>query len=111
MTIEFWQTLRQVLLYPVLAVAGVAWALGFWLRWRSTDCAGDMWAGRLGAATAMLGLMGTVSLWVATAAGGFDVRTTTMITLGVAAVAVVLLWGALRLLVSGWRRPSTNGHE
>lgn len=112
MTIGFWQTLRQVLLYPVLAVGGVAWALGFWIRWRSTGCAGDLWAGRMGAAAATLGLMGTVSLWMATATGGFSVRTTMMITLGVAAVAVVLVWGALRLLVSGWRRgPSTNASQ
>lgn len=104
MTVEFWQTVRQLLLYPLLAVGGLAWALGFWTRYKSTHCAGDMWAGRMGAATAALGLMGTVSLWVATTTGGFSVRTTMMITLGVAAVALVLVWGALRLLVSGWRR-------
>lgn len=97
-----WSTLRA-LLYPVMIVGGLAWALGFWTRFRGSQCPGDMWAGRMGAAVALFGALSMAGL-VLGRASGYGPSTAPLVTLGVAAMAAVLVWGALRLLVGGWRR-------
>ncbi len=99
--IQFWADLR-LLLYPVLIVGGLAWSLGFWMRYRVTRYSGDVWAGRAGAAVTLLGLAGTSALMVSKVTG-FTIVTTVLITLGVLGLAVVMVWGALALLVGGWR--------
>ena len=106
LSVDFWANVR-LLLYPVIAVGGMAWALGFWLRYRTTECAGDRWAGGLGAALVVLGLMGTGALAVSKQTG-FTIVTTVMITVGVLAPAVVLMWGTVKLFVGGWRRPAPS---
>lgn len=106
LSLEFWSNLR-LLLYPVITVGGMAWALGFWLRYRTTECDGDRWAGWLGAALVVLGLMGTGALAVSKQTG-FTIVTTVMITVGVTAPAVVLMWGMVKLFVGGWRRPAAS---
>ena len=103
MTTEMWQDVR-LLMYPVMIVGGIAWALGFWLRFKTTLAAGDKWAGRLGAAVALYGVLSMAGLILAREFG-YGAQTAPLVSLGVVAIALVVAWGALQLLVGGWRRP------
>lgn len=102
MPLEFW-TMVRYLLYPVLVVCGVAWAFFHWRLYRSSRCGNDAWSGWLGAAAALLGLMGIPSLTTARAMG-FSPSTSLLITVGVLGLALVLASGTVALWLDAWRR-------
>lgn len=56
----------------------------------------------LGAAAAAFGLLSMAGLVLAREFG-YGGRTAPLVSLGVVGLATVLAWGALRLLVGGWR--------
>lgn len=62
------------------------------------------WGGRLGAAVAVYGVLSMAGLILAREFG-YGAQTAPLVSLGVVAIAVVVAWGALQLLVGGWRRP------
>lgn len=101
--ITFWQDLRYLALYPSLMVFGAAYAVLFYVRWRTSRCAGDRWSVRMGIALVVWGFSGFLALAIASRTG-FSVLTTTIFTMGALAPAVVLIWGVLRLGLESWRR-------
>lgn len=94
---EFWQNLRYVLIYPVLLVTGLAWAIGFFLRYHYTKSIGDQWAGRMGLAVAVFAASGMIGLMLAQA-GGFSVVTAIIFSSGTIFLCGVMVWGTAWML-------------
>jgi hypothetical protein len=99
---EFWTTVR-FLLYPVMLVAGAAWATLMLRHYRCQRCAEAAWAFWMGLAVAVQGAAGFASLLVSNALG-FGALSSAVFTLGPLAVTIVTTTGAAVLLVAAWRR-------
>ena len=63
-----------MLVYPILATFGLAWAVMFFFRWRRYHCLGDIWASLLGLTIAIWAGGGLIATWVAGTDGGYGVR-------------------------------------
>lgn len=98
---EFWTTVR-FMLYPVMLVAGGAWAVLMLRHYNSKRCAEVAWAFWLGAAVALQGLSGFVALLVSKTVG-LGALTSLIFSVGPLAVTVVTATGAVMLLMSAWR--------
>jgi hypothetical protein len=96
-SVEFWQNLRYAVIYPVLTVTGIGWAIGFYLHYHYTGVTSDRWAGRAGLAVAVFAACGMAGLFVAQQSG-FSILTTVVFTFGTLAVVGVMVWGSVWLL-------------
>ena len=97
LSVEFWQNLRYAAIYPILAVTGLAWAIGFFVRHRFSGSPGDRWAGRMGLAIALFAVSGMVGLFLAQE-GGFTIVTTIIFSAGTLFLCGVMIWGTASLL-------------
>lgn len=96
-SIEFWQNLRNIVIYPILAVTGLAWAIGFYLHYAFTGSISNRWAGRVGLSVAIFAMCGMSALSIAQRSG-FSLMTTVIFTFGMAAPSAVMMWGTVWLL-------------
>lgn len=97
LSIDFWQNLRYVVIYPTLAVTGLAWAMGFYLHYHYTGIIGDRWAGRVGLAVFIFAVCGMVGLSLAQR-NGYSIVTTMVFSAGMIILCGVMVWGAIWLL-------------
>ena len=104
-----WADVRNVLVYPALITGGVAWSVLFGLRYR--DCAHIevKWAALIGLAVAAMGALGILSLWLRVDAGVPSSVHNGVFTLALAAPAVVVVAGSVRLFWLMWRRNGSDG--
>lgn len=103
MTSEFWTQIRFLILYPMMVTFGLAWFVGFWLRWRRARCTGDHWAAMLGAAVAAWAMAGILGLWLSKLTG-FGNSTSLLFAIGAFAPTLVVTVGTIRLFWQGLRR-------
>ncbi len=103
MPAEFWTQIRFLILYPLMVTFGVAWFVGFWLRWRRARCTGDHWAAMLGAAVAVWAMAGILGLWLSKITG-FGNNTSLLFVIGAAAPTVVITVGSIRIFMQSFRR-------
>lgn len=103
MTAEFWTQIRFLILYPMMVTFGLAWFVGFWLRWRRARCTGDHWAAVLGAAVAAWAMAGILGLWLSKLTG-FGGNTSLLFAIGTAAPALVVTVGTIRIFMQSFRR-------
>lgn len=103
MPAEFWTQIRFLIFYPLMVTFGIAWFVGFWLRWRRAGCTGDHWAAALGAAVAVWAMMGILGLWLSKLTG-FGGNTSLLFAIGAAAPAAVITVGTIRIFVQSLRR-------
>lgn len=103
MSSEFWTQIRFLILYPLLVTFGIAWFVGFWLRWRRAGCTGDHWAAALGAAVAVWAMTGILGLWLSKLTG-FGNNTSLLFVIGATAPTVVITVGTIRLFMQNIRR-------
>lgn len=101
--IETLQTVRYLVLYPVIVVAATLWTGLLWTRWRRLGVATDFWSAQIGAAMGLWALLSIVGLWLASSRG-FGTVTAWMVTLGALAVAGALTAATGTLLYRLWRR-------
>jgi len=101
-TMEFWTTIR-FMLYPVLLVGGVAWAVLMLRYFRCQRCAEAAWSFWLAAAVAVQGASGFAALLISNAVG-FGALSSAVFTLGSLAVTLVVATGSACLLLTAWRR-------
>lgn len=104
MTVEMLQDLRFLVIYPLLAVAGGAWALLSWMRYRQTGQASEVWSGLVALGVAIWGMAALLALWIASSAG-FSLTTSALTTLGSLVTALALTAAVVVSLVRQWRRP------
>jgi hypothetical protein len=97
LSVEFWQNLRFALIYPVLAVSGTAWAIGFFLHYHFSGAPGDRWAGRAGIGVIAFAVCGMIGLIIAQR-DGYSIVTTVIFSLGTIILCGVMVWGAIWLL-------------
>lgn len=100
--LEFWTTVR-FMLYPVLLLFGLAWALFHWRLYRQARCAGDAWAVWLGLAIAINGGSGLASLMVVSAKG-FSPVSSMVFTVGPATLTLVMVTATAARFWDAWRR-------
>lgn len=103
MSSEFWTQIRFLIMYPLMATFGVAWFVGFWLRWRRARCTGDHWAAVLGAAVAVWAMAGILGLWLSKFTG-FGNNTSLLFAIGAAAPTIVITVGTIRLFMQNMRK-------
>ena len=104
MSSELWTQIRFLILYPMMVTFGLAWFVGFWLRWRHTRCIGDPWAAMLGAAVAIWALTGILGLWLSKLTG-FGSITSLLFAIGAAVPALVIVVGTIRMFFGGlWNK-------
>lgn len=97
---EFWTTAR-FLLYPIMLVCGLCWAILLLHRYRQARCAEVAWVAWLGVAVAIQGGAGFMSLLVSHFYG-FGSLTSAIFTTGPLVVTVVVASGAVAMLRSVW---------
>lgn len=102
MSAENLQNIRY-LLYPVIAVAALGWAVMFWLRWYRWKLATDFWAAQIGMALATWAVLSIVALQIASSTG-FSPQTALLLTLGVGILAIVLVAAVVIMLYRTWVR-------
>ena len=105
---ELWTTIRFLLVYPVLATFGLAWAVMFFLRWRRYHCLGDGWAALLGLTITIWAGGGLISTWVAGTDGGYGAKTSVIFTVGMLGTAGVLIGGVVTMFRKSWKRVERN---
>ena len=100
-----WQQFRQIIVYPVIMVAGIGWGIVFLLQWRAlvTRRFATLMPALLGFALAVWAGFSTLALWIASLAG-FSAITSALLTVGVMAPALVLASSVVYSLVVAWRR-------
>ncbi len=101
--IETLQTVRYLVLYPVIAVTATLWTGLMWTRWRRLGAATDFWSAQIGAAMGLWALLSIAGLWLASRQG-FGAQTAWLVTLGALAVAGALTAATGTLLYRLWRR-------
>ena len=99
---EFWTTVR-FMLYPVMLVCGLCWAILLLHRYRQARYAEVAWAAWLGVAVAIQGGAGFMSLLVSHFYG-FGPLTSAIFTTGPLAVTVVVASGVIALARTAWTR-------
>jgi hypothetical protein len=100
---EFWTQIRFLILYPLMVTFGIAWFVGFWLRWRRAGCTGDYWAAALGAAVAVWAMAGILGLWLSKLTG-FGDNTSLLFAIGAAAPTIVITVGTIQLFMQNVRK-------
>lgn len=100
--LEFW-TMARFLLYPVMLVSGLAWALFMLRYYRRTRCFDAAWSFWLGLAVAVQGASGFSALLVSRTQG-FGSLSSGIFTVGALAVTVTVATGALAMWLTAWRR-------
>lgn len=100
---EFWTQVRFLLLYPLLAVCGIAWCTVFFLRCKQTRCVGDQWAAAIGAALAIWALA-SISALLVSSTTGFGKMSSLIVTVGIAAPTAVLAVFAVQMFLTGVRK-------
>lgn len=103
MSSEFWTQIRFLMLYPMMVTFGLAWFVGFYLRWRRARCTGDHWAAALGASLAIWAMAGILGLWLSKLTG-FGGNTSVLFAIGAAAPTVVVTVGTIRIFMENFRR-------
>lgn len=103
MTIEALQDLRFLLIYPLLAVTGAAWAWLSWMRWRQYGMAGEFWSVLIALGLAAWGLLALVALWLADRSG-FSLTTSLLATLGAVLTTAAVTTAVVVTLARTWRR-------
>ncbi len=99
---ELWTEVR-LLLYPVLLVLGLAWAVLFWVQYQRAKMRTTLWAAWLGLAVSTLGASGFVALLMARRFGSFSSVTSGVLTVGLAIIATVLVAGVAASGLMMWR--------
>lgn len=94
-----WLTIRYLIAYPLLMLAGVAWSLLLVCRWRRYAMPELVWSAIIGISLAVTGALGIVSLYL------YRVQGARPITGPVVSLipAVVVLIAAVHLFVREWR--------
>lgn len=102
-----WQQFRQVFVYPVILVSGIAWGVVFLLQWRAcvTRRFATLMPAMLGFSLAIWAGLSTFALWIASLKG-FSQYTSAMLTVGVLAPALVLASAVVYSLMIAWKRAS-----
>lgn len=99
--------IRQVLLYPLCIVLGLAWAFMFYYQYLHGGCWVNRCAAGLGLAISFMATMATVSLWISRT-GGFSDLTSGIFAVGVAAVPIALALGVFDCFYRHRRNGANN---
>jgi len=99
-----WQQFRQVFVYPVILVSGIAWGVVFLLQWRAcvTRRFATLMPAFLGFALALWAGSATVALWIASLRG-FSQYTSALLTAGTLMPALVLVSAVVYSLMIAWK--------
>jgi hypothetical protein len=100
---ELWTSIRFLVIYPILATFGLAWAVMFFFRWRRYHCLGDGWAALLGLTIAIWAGGGLIATWVA-GLTGYGATTSIIFTIGMFSTTGVLVVGVATLFKKAWKR-------
>jgi hypothetical protein len=95
---EFWQNIRYIVIYPLLTVSGITWAIGFYLHYHFTKSHGDLWAARVGIGILILSISGMFGLFVAQR-DGFSAVTSIFFSVGTIVLCGVMVAGAIWMLL------------
>ena len=100
-----WQQFRQIIIYPVIMVAGIGWGIIFLLQWRvcTSRRFATLMPSLLGFSLAAWASMAILALWVA-GRTGFSQLSSALVTIGILTPALVLASAVVYSLMVAWRR-------
>lgn len=103
---SIYSELRLVILWPAIITFGLAWFAIFYARWRQRRSQGDLWAAHSGLASAIMGGLSIIGLWVVRVEGP-SAFSSMMFTTGLGIYAIFQATG----IIMAWRRFRQNGHD
>lgn len=103
---SIYSELRLVVLWPALITFGLAWFGIFYARWRQRRCLGDLWAAHSGLASAIMGGISIIGLWIVRSDGPSPFTSMTF-TLGLGIYVIFQIAGIIMVA----RRLGRNGDD